>query len=326
MSPRIAHDSPVHLRGGLSISQLGLGTATLGGMYTSVSESDVSDAIHTALDLGITYIDTAPHYGKGAAERRLGRYLDGVPRSSYVLSTKVGRLLVPSEHPIDNDFIDSDQSVERLYDFSAGGVERSLTESLERLGQDHVEIVLIHDPDDYADQAISEAYSALKNMRDQGIIKAIGVGMNQSAIPTRFVKETDIDLVLIAGRYSLLDQSAANDLLPAALERGVSVIAAGVFNSGILANPVSGSMYNYSPASEEILDRARKMNSVLKEFGISISQAALQFPLRHPAVKAVLVGCRSGAEVRENVAAFNSDIPEDAWAALAEFQTATGRN
>lgn len=321
MSPRISHDAQIQLRGGVSISQLGLGTATLGGMFASVPESDVASAIHTAFDLGVNYIDTAPLYGNGTAERRIGRYLEGVPRGDFVISTKVGRRLVSAENSRDEQFVDADRNVESIFDFSAEGVERSLTESLERLGLDSVELVLIHDPDDHADQAISQAYPALEKMRSQGLIKAIGVGMNQSAIPTRFVKETDIDFVLIAGRYSLLDQSADVDLLPAALDRGVAIIAAGVFNSGILANPVPGATYNYVPASDAILNRAKRINDVVREHGITITQAALQFPLRHPAVKAILVGCRSGEEVSENVAAFDADIPEAVWKALAELQS-----
>jgi D-threo-aldose 1-dehydrogenase len=317
----MTHNSPVVLRTGVTISQMGLGTAPIAGLYQSVSESDVSDVIHTALDLGITFIDTSPHDGKGVAERRLSRYLNGVPRASFVLSTKVGRLLVPATNgAADDDFADADTRVERRFDFSAEGVERSLKESLERLGQDFVDIVFIHDPDSYADQAISQAYPALERMRNQGLIKAIGVGMNQSAIPTRFVKETDIDLVLIAGRYSLLDQSAAKDLLSAAQKKNVAIIAAGVFNSGILANPIAGATYNYSAASPEILARAQKIRQVLDDFGVSIIQAAMQFPLRHPAVKSVLIGCRSGEEVRANVAAFDAPVPEEAWNALADLQ------
>lgn len=321
MSGRISHDALVQLRGGVSISQLGLGTATLGGMYSPLNEAQVSDAIHSALDLGINFIDTAPHYGRGVAEKRLRTNLEGVLRKSFVLSTKVGRLLLPVEGNSDEQFFDADKSVTQVFDFSAEGVKRSLLESLERLGLDQVEIVLIHDPDDFAEQALSEAYPALESLRSQGIIKAIGIGMNQSAIPTRFVNETDIDLVLIAGRYSLLDQSAADDLLPAALARDVAVIAAGVFNSGILANPVEGAMFNYAPASPEILNRAKKINEVLNAFDVTIAQAAMQFPLRHPAVKAVLIGCRSGEEVRENVRAFDTEIPEAAWQALADLQS-----
>ncbi|MBC7463807.1 MAG: aldo/keto reductase [Actinobacteria bacterium] len=290
-------------------------------MYSSLTETDVADAIHTALDLGINFIDTAPHYGRGVAETRLGVNLEGVPRKSFVISTKVGRLLLPVEGESDTQFFDADHNVTQVFDYSAEGVKRSLLESLERMGLDSVEMVLIHDPDDFADQALSEAYPELEKLRAQGIIKAIGIGMNQSAIPTRFVKETDIDLVLIAGRYSLLDQSAAEDLLPAALAKDVAIIVGGVFNSGILANPVEGSMNNYASASEEILGRAKQINEVLRDFNVTIAQAAMQFPLRHPAVKAILVGCRSGKEVRENVAAFNADIPEAAWQALADLQS-----
>lgn len=321
MSPRISHDAQIQLRGGVSISQLGLGTATLGGMYASVPEADVASAIHTAFALGLNYIDTAPLYGNGIAERRIGRHLEGVPRGDFVISTKVGRRLVSAQNSQDAQFLDADQSVESIFDFSAEGVERSLVESLERLGLNSVEMVLIHDPDDHADQAILQAYPALEKMRSQGLIKSIGVGMNQSTIPTRFVKETDVDFVLIAGRYSLLDQSAAAELLPAALERGVAIIAAGVFNSGILANPVQGATYNYVVASDEILDRAKRINDVVREHGVTITQAALQFPLRHPAVKAILVGCRSGEEVRENVVAFDAEIPEVLWQALAQLQS-----
>jgi D-threo-aldose 1-dehydrogenase len=154
-------------------------------------------------------------------------------------------------------------------------------------------------------------------MRSQGLIKAIGVGMNQSAAPTRFVNETDIDMVLIAGRYTLLDQSAALDLLPAALNRGVDIIAAGVLNSGILVNPVAGAMFDYAPASAEVLAKALKIKEILDRHGVSIMSAALQFPLRHPSVKAVLVGCRSSQEVLDNTAAFDVEIPEDVWQELA---------
>lgn len=317
MAEKTAHSSQFLLKSGVSLSRLGLGTAPIGGLYSAVSDADAADAISTALDCGITYIDTAPHYGKGVSEQRLGRFLEGVPRGSYVLSTKVGRLLVPSVNDHDEYFANADPSVERVFDFSAGGIERSLEESLKRLKQDYVEIVFIHDPDDYAEQAIQEAYPALEKMRDKGLIKSIGVGMNQSAIPTRFVNETDIDVVLIAGRYTLLDQSAELDLLPAAGKNNVAVIAAGVFNSGILANPMPSSTYDYAPAGEVILGKAQAIRAVLREFDISIAQAAMQFPLQNPTVKGVLVGCRSGKEVRENVRNFNNPVPKEAWEALA---------
>jgi D-threo-aldose 1-dehydrogenase len=313
------HSDKVTLRTGIEISRLSLGTAAFGGLYTSVSEVECNDTILTALDQGINFIDTAPHYGKGISERRIGRALANRDRSSFVMSTKIGRLLLPSQSDFDEYFMDADNTVERKFDFSASGVRRSLEASLERLGMDSVEILFIHDPDENADVAILEAYPELDRMRSEGIIKAIGVGMNQCAIPTRLMRETDIDMVLIAGRYSLLDQQALNDLLPTALDRNVDVIAAGVFNSGILANPVKGATYDYMPASDELLAKAVRIREVLDEHQISLASAALQFPLRHPAVKSVLVGCRSAAEVTTNIEAFNVPIENKVWEDLVSL-------
>lgn len=313
----MSHNTLIKLRTGLEISQFGLGTATFGGLFTSMSDKDVEMTVDAALECGITYIDTAPHYGKGSSERRLASVLRG--KSNFHISTKVGRILIPASNSVDLEFADADTHVVREFDYSASGVERSLKDSLERLEMEFVDIVYIHDPDDleYVEQSISEAYPALEKMRNDGFIKAIGVGMNQSAVPTRFINETDIDLVLIAGRYSLLDQSAANDLLPAALKRGVDVIAAGVFNSGILAKPVVGAPYDYTPADPEILSKALKIKAVLAKHGVSLSSAALQFPLRHPSVKAILVGCRNRDEVIENTKAFDEFISDEVWEDLA---------
>ena len=306
----MAHNDRVQLRTGLEISQMGLGTATFGGLYTSMSQEECDAAINCALDNGITYIDTAPHYGKGTAERRLAKSLKGKPRSSFEISTKIGRLLVPTEYEAEPDFADTDTSVTRVFDFSEGGVEKSFRSSLERLELESVEILMIHDPDNNADAAIRESFPALFKMREKGIIKAIGVGMNQSA---RLIKETDIDLVLIAGRYSLLDQRALADLLPTASERGVDIIAAGVLNSGILANPVKGATFDYVPASDEILAKAQRIKTVLDKENIPLTAAALQFPLRHPAVKCVLIGCRSTDEILNNANNLDLDLPEDIW-------------
>lgn len=307
------HDEKVRLRTGVEISRLSLGTAAIGGLYTSVSDEDCTETILTAVDNGINFIDTAPHYGKGTSERRIGRALAGRDRSTFVISTKIGRLLVPSTTDIDDFFMDADNTVERKFDFSASGVRQSLEGSLERLGMDSVEVLFIHDPDENADAAIIEAYPELDRMRSEGIIKAIGVGMNQCETPTRVIKETDIDMVLIAGRYSLLDQRALIELLPTALERNVDIIAAGVFNSGILANPVKGATYDYVPASDELLAKALRIREVLDGHQVSLTSAALQFPLRHPAVKSVLVGCRSAGEVKTNIDAFNLPIENKVW-------------
>jgi D-threo-aldose 1-dehydrogenase len=307
------HNDKVRLRTGVEVSRLSLGTAALGGLYTSVSDADSADTVLTALDSGINFIDTAPLYGKGTAEVRIGKALAGRDRSSFVISTKIGRLLVPSTTDIDDFFMDSDNTVKIQFDFSASGVRQSLESSLERLGLDSVEILFIHDPDANADEAILEAYPELDRMRSEGIIKAIGVGMNQCETPTRVIKETDIDMVLIAGRYSLLDQKALEGLFPAALERNVDILAAGVFNSGILANPVKGATYDYAPASDELLAKAVRIREVLEGHKVSLTSAALQFPLRHPAVKSVLVGCRNAAEVATNIAEFDKTIENKVW-------------
>jgi D-threo-aldose 1-dehydrogenase len=307
------HNDIVRLRTGVEISRLSLGTAAFGGLYRSVSETDCTDTLLTAINNGINFIDTAPHYGKGTSEVRIGKAIAGRDRSSFVISTKVGRILVPSDAEIDEFFMDADNTVERKFDFSAKGVRQSLESSLERLGIESVEILFIHDPDAHANEAILEAYPELDRMRSEGIIKAIGVGMNQCAIPTRIMKETDIDVVLIAGRYSLLDQEAMEELLPTALARNVDVIVAGVFNSGILANPVKGATFDYLPASDELLAKAVRIREVLDEHQVSLTSAALQFPLRHPAVKSVLVGCRSAAEVESNIEEFDKTIENRAW-------------
>jgi D-threo-aldose 1-dehydrogenase len=307
------HNDMVRLRTGVEISRLSLGTAAFGGLYRSVSETDCTDTLLRAINNGINFIDTAPHYGKGTSEVRIGNAIAGQDRSSFVISTKVGRLLVPSNAEIDEFFMDADNTVERKFDFSAEGVRQSLESSLERLGIESVEILFIHDPDSHADEAILEAYPELDRMRSEGIIKAIGVGMNQCAIPTRIMKETDIDVVLIAGRYSLLDQEAMEELLPTALARNVDVIVAGVFNSGILANPVKGATFDYLPASDELLAKAVRIREVLDGHQVSLTSAALQFPLRHPAVKSVLVGCRSAAEVESNIEEFDKTIENRAW-------------
>jgi D-threo-aldose 1-dehydrogenase len=307
------HSDKVQLRTGVEVSRLSLGTAALGGLYTSVSDADSTDTVLTALDNGINFIDTAPLYGKGTAEVRIGKALAGRDRSTFVISTKIGRLLIPSTTDIDDFFMDADNTVEIKFDFSASGVRQSLEGSLKRLGIDSVEILFIHDPDANADEAILEAYPELDRMRSEGIIKAIGVGMNQCETPTRIIKETDIDMVLIAGRYSLLDQKAMRELLPTAQARNVDIIAAGVFNSGILANPVKGATYDYAPASDELLAKAVRIREVLEGHQVSLTSAALQFPLRHPAVKSVLVGCRSAAEVATNIREFDKTIENKVW-------------
>ena len=314
----MAHNTQVTLKSGLQIPEFGIGTSPFGGLFASVSESAVADVISTSMEMGLNYFDTAPHYGMGSAEVRLGRNINHLPRSSFVVSTKVGRLIVPSEKADDPGWENSTAAVERIFDFSAAGIERSLLESLERLKMESVEMVFIHDPDGAADQAISEAYPVLERLRAEGIVKTIGIGITSNEIPTRFINETDIDVVLIALKYTLLDQSAATELLPTALKKGVSVIAGGVFNSGILTNPKAGATFNYEPASPEVLARAQKIEKFFIDRGVSLAQAALQFPMQHPAISAILVGCRSADEVTTNVALYNKEIDSHIW---SEFDT-----
>jgi D-threo-aldose 1-dehydrogenase len=302
----------------VQVSRLSLGSAPLGGMGTSVPDEVATAVVQSALDAGLTYVDTAPHYGRGVAEQRLRRALAGRPRDSFVLSTKVGRLIEPVDGPADTTEFQDAGATKAVFDFSADGVKRSLSDSLERLGLDRVDVVLIHDPDDYADQAISEAYPVLAEWRDQGVVGAIGVGMNQGAVPTRFVRETDIDCVLLAGRYTLIDQAGQADILPAAAERGVSIIIGGVFNSGVLADPRPDATFNYSQAPADLIERARAIRDVCTEHGVTLPAAALRFPQAHPAVATVLMGARSTEEVAANLAAFDAEIPPALWSDLGE--------
>jgi D-threo-aldose 1-dehydrogenase len=277
---------------------LGLGCAPLGGLYSPVSEDDARATIDRAWELGLRAFDTAPLYGSGLSEQRVGAALRERPRHQFILSTKVGRLL---------------RAGEPVFDFSYDGALRSLEESLERLGLDRVDVVLIHDPDDHADDALAGAYPALERLRAEGVVGAIGVGMNQWEIPARFVRETDIDCVLLAGRYTLLDRSGERELLPLCAERNVDVIAAGVFNSGVLAG---GGHYDDAPAPPEVLERARRLAETCARHGVPLEAAAVQFPLRHPAVTRVLVGCRSAAEVEEDVRLARLELPAELWSDL----------
>ncbi|HTA07977.1 MAG TPA: aldo/keto reductase [Streptosporangiaceae bacterium] len=305
------------------VTELSFGGAALGNLFTPVDDEAASAAIDAAWDGGIRTFDTAPHYGLGLSERRLGVALARRARAEYVISTKVGRLLEPvaEPHGTDTEGFAVPAHSRRVFDFSADGVRRSLEASLARLGLDRVDIALIHDPDDHGEQALREAYPALERLRSEGCVRAIGVGMNQAAMLTRFVTDTDIDVVLVAGRYTLLDQSAADALLPSALDRGVSVIAGGVFNSGLLAAPGVGATYDYQAAPDRLIARAQQLATICARFGVPLRAAAARFPLRHPAVASVLVGARSAAEITDAIQLRNSDIPAALWTALASVGT-----
>ena len=300
---------------GVRVTRFALGTAPLGGLYEPVGEADARATVDEAWRLGVRTFDTAPHYGAGVAERRLGAALRERPRSEFVLSTKVGRLLVEPGAPAPSMFAE-DSGLERRFDFSADGVRRSLEDSLDRLGLDRADIVLVHDPDDHLDEAIASALPALAALRDEGVIGAVGAGMNYVAPLDRIVREADVDCILLAGRHTLLDHSASADLLPLCVERSVSVIAAGVLNSGILGDPRDGATFDYEPASAARLEQARRVGAVCERHGVSLPVAATAFPLRHPAVACVLVGARSPDEVTADVEAVQRAIPAALWADL----------
>ncbi|WP_158848308.1 aldo/keto reductase [Saccharothrix deserti] len=298
----------------IPLSRLGFGGGPIGNLYAEVSDSDASGALEAAWDVGVRYFDTAPHYGLGLSERRIGEFLASRPRDSFVVSTKVGRVLEPwsgGGDDLANGFA-VPASSRRRWDFSADGVRRSLESSLERLGLDRVDVVYVHDPDSHWEQAVSEAVPALASLRSEGVVGAIGVGMNQWEMPLRFVRETDLDVVLLAGRYTVLDQSGAS-LLELCSSRGVSVVAAGVFNSGLLARPEVGSTYDYQAAPAALVERARRIASVCARHGVTLPQAAVRFPFRHPAVVSVLLGVRTAAEMRANASALSAPVPDALW-------------
>ena len=306
---------------GVEVGGLGLGTAPLGNLFTEVADEQAHLAVDTAWQQGIRYFDTAPHYGIGLSERRLGAALRDRPRAEYTISTKVGRRLEPVETVLGDDLANGfavPATLRRVWDFSADGIRRTLDASLERLGLDRVDIVYLHDPDDHAEQALREGYPALEKLRAEGVVGAIGAGMNQAEMLTRFVQDTDVDVVLCAGRYTLLDQSALAELLPSAVARGKSVVIGGAFNSGLLADPKPDATYNYAQAPGELLDRALRMKTVAEHHGITLRAAALAFCAAHPAVASVLVGARSAAEVRDCAEQFTTVVPVAFWQELRD--------
>jgi D-threo-aldose 1-dehydrogenase len=305
----------------VSVPALGLGAAQLGNLFRETSDEEAAGTVDAAWEAGIRYFDTAPHYGLGLSERRLGAALAGRPRDEFLVSTKVGRLLQPSpataDRPDDQGFAVPASAV-RVWDFSADGIRRSLDASLERLGLDRVDIVYLHDPDEHWDKASGAGLPALVTLREQGVVGAVGVGMNQSAMPAEFVRRHDIDLVMLAGRYTLLDQSALDDLLPLAAERGTRIVAAGVYNSGLLsgARPAVDATYDYRPAPPDLVERAGRLAAVCEAHGVDLPTAAIHFPLRHQAVASVVVGARSADQVRVNVQRLATPVPDDLWAEL----------
>jgi D-threo-aldose 1-dehydrogenase len=301
---------------------LGFGGAPIGNLYREVSDSEAIGAVAAAWEGGIRYFDTAPHYGLGLSERRIGAALAGQDRNDYVLSTKVGRLLRPntSSEDLDGEGYDVPDDLMRVRDYSREGVLRSIEESLSRLRTDRLDIVYIHDPDEYWDEALAGAVPTLSALRDEGVIGAWGAGMNQSRMLHRFATETDIDVVMLAGRYSLLDQGAAVELLPACMDRQVGVVDVGVFNSGLLSRnrPAPGATYDYRQAPEELVRRADELAEICERHGTTLPAAALAYPFRHPAVTGVVLGMRTADEVGRNLELVSRPVPEALWSDLQE--------
>jgi len=304
-------------RTGLRVSRLGLGGVALSGAppatdpHQPTPEAGAIALIHRSLALGLNYLDTAPMYGVGQSERRYGQALRGRPRDQYVLSTKVGRILQPDPA--------GGPQVTWTFDFSASGVRRSFESSLERLGLERVDILFVHDPDDHYQQALTEAFPVLMDLRAQGRVRAIGAGMNQWQMELAFAREGHCDCFLLAGRYTLLDQTALAEFLPYCVEHGIGVVAGGPYNSGILAvGPREGATFNYRAASPEMMDKAARVKAVCDRYQVPLKAAALQFILAHPAIVSVIPGARSIAEVEENVGLVEYPIPAELWAELKQ--------
>ena len=297
------------------MTALGLGCAPIGNMFSGVSDDDARATVDAAWDAGIRYFDTAPLYGHGASERRLGRALRARPRDDYVLATKVGRLLRPAGSERSATIFTDVGDLEPEFDLSPDGIMRSLDESLQRLGTDRIDVALVHDPDDHENDALRFAFPTLLRLRDEGVVAAVGCGMNQAAMLERFVGRVDLDCVLLAGRYSLLDRSGT-DLLEQCAARRVGVILGGVFNTGVLVDPDAHPTYDYAGAPRAVLERARRLRAVCAARGIALGAAALQFAMRHPSVSTVLVGARSRAEVDVDVGYAATPIADDLFAEL----------
>ena len=297
-------------------SGLGYGAANVGNLYRAMSDEDARAVLEAAWESGIRYFDTAPHYGLGLSERRLGAFLATKPRAEYVVSTKVGRLLRPSPETADrlddaNQFV-VPASLRRVWDFSAGGIRASLEESLERLGLSHVDILYLHDPDEHDLAADLQAgVPALAALRDEGLVQAIGIGSKSTQALLAAAGTGALDLAMVAGRYTLLEQ--ADEVVAACRETGVGIVAAAIFNSGLLAKPRPGGRYEYGEVPGELLARAERIAEVCERHGVTLPEAALQFPLREPAVRSVVVGAATPEQVRENARRMEAEIPEALW-------------
>lgn len=303
--------------GSLEVTSIGLGSAPLGGLFTPVSNADAEATVARAWSLGVRFFDTAPLYGFGLAERRLGAFLRQQKRESYVISTKVGRLLrAPDGGTAEDEHYKGTPRERPVFDFSHDGVLRSVEESLGRLGLDHVDVLLVHDPDDHYDEAVTGAFRALQRLRSEGTVKAIGAGMNQSEMPVRFAEAVPVDCFLLAGRYTLLDQGALDALFPVCAAKSIGILLGGIYNSGILANPHTSAKFNYEDADPVLVARARELDALCRKHGTELKAAALQFCMAHPAVTVAVMGARNAAEVSDNMAMSQKAVPQAFWQEL----------
>ncbi len=302
---------------GLRLSEIGFGASTLGNLHRAMTDDDARTAVDHAWQRGVRYFDTAPHYGLGLSERRLGRALAEHPREEYVVSTKVGRLIEPNPEPtdLDDDGFVVPGDLRRVWDFTPDGVRRSLDDSLGRLGIDHVDIAYAHDPDQFRRSAGREALESLAELRSQGLVRAIGVGTNApDQVPGLFTSGL-ADVVMVAGRYTLLEQGGLASALEPARANGVAVVVVGVFNSGLLASPwpASDARYDYVQAPRETITRARRLAEVCVRHGTTLPAAAIAFPLLHPAVVGLALGMRSIEQIDANLDRYVGGVPAELW-------------
>ncbi len=316
----------------LTLPKLGYGAANVGNLFRELTDDEAWSVLEAAWESGIRYYDTAPHYGLGVSERRLGAFLRTKPRDEFVVSTKAGRLLRPNpDHQpggLDtaNDFHVPDD-LRREWDFSESGIHASLAESLERLGLDHIDLLYLHDPERHdLDLALAEAFPALEKLRSEGAVGAVGVGSMVSDALARSVREANLDIIMVAGRYTLLEQPAAAEVLPACDERGTGVVAASVFNSGLLAQsePSRDGRYEYGRLPDELWHRLVRIADICRAHDVPLAAAAIQFPLRAASVRSVVVGGSRPDQLRQNAEYAALDIPGELWAELADEKLIPG--
>jgi D-threo-aldose 1-dehydrogenase len=305
--------------------RLGYGAANVGNLYRELSEEEAWSILEAAWANGIRYYDTAPHYGLGLSERRLGAFLATKPRDEFVLSTKVGRLLVPNPEGVGTLDMAHDFAVpadlRRQWDFSAVGIRRSLEESLERLGVDCVDIIYLHDPERFdLRRGLGQGLPAAVALREEGLVSAVGVGSMVTEALLESARSGAVDLLMVAGRLTLVDQSVNAEVLPACREHGVGVVAAAVFNSGLLTSdvPSAGSRFDYEPVPPQVLARTRRIAEVCKDFGVPLPVAALHYPLQQPQVRSVVVGGARPEQVRQNAERLALEVPSELWTSLRD--------